>query len=103
MTVIELSSTLSDMDQNICQQGAVTMKTPFSFGIHGIYYNGKIFSEISGLDDTSKEHIAKGLNDAYKFGFSDCFDVAKNKDTYIDDKMKVYKDLYARTHLPKSN
>lgn len=55
------------MDQNICQQGAVTMKTPFSFGIHG-----------------------------------DCFDVAKNKDTYIDDKMKVYKDLYARTHLPKT-
>lgn len=32
-----------------------------------------------------------------------CFDAVKNKDTYIDDKMKVYQDLYARTHLPKSN
>ena len=104
MTVIELSSTLSDMDQNICQQGAVTMKTPFSFGgIHGIYYNGKIFSEISGLDDPGKEHIVESLNDAYKLGFSDCFDAVKNKDAYIDDKTEVYKDLYARTHLPKSN
>jgi hypothetical protein len=38
-----------------------------------------------------------------KCEFSDGFDAVKNKDTYIDDKMKVYQDLYARIHLPKSN
>lgn len=103
MTVIVLSSTLSDMDQNICQQGAVTMKTPFSLGIYGVYYNDTLYSEISGLDDINKEHIVKALNKAYQYGFSDCFDAVKNKDTYIDDKMEVYQDLYARTHLPKSN
>ena len=86
------------MDQNICQQGAVTMKTPFSFGIHGIYYNGKIFSEISGLNDIIKEQIVIGLNNAYKCGFSDCFDAVKNKDTYIEGKMKIYKDLYTQIH-----
>ena len=102
MTVIVLSSTLSDMDQNICQQGAVTMKTPFRFGIHGVYYNGKIFCEISGLDEIIKEQIVKALNNAYKCGFSDCFDAVKNKDTYIEGKMNIYKDLYTQIHLPKT-
>ena len=66
-------------ESEYCMQGIITTKTPFSYDINSILFNGTIWTMIKGLSEENKKSIVNSLNMAYQMGFRDGTDLMLNK------------------------